>query len=95
VPALPTAQTPAPNSDRARLGLAHPGTEHGRRLERRVRVRRVAEVPQLALAVSDRRQERAALADPLHRRHPEIADERRCGLDPRHCLPSTAATTTP
>ena len=89
------AQAAPSDPNRSQLGLAHLRSERSHGRERRVRVRRMAEVPQFALAVRDRRQQRAALADALHCRYGDVADQGSCGLDPRHCSPSTGATTTP
>ena len=90
-----SAQPAASDPDRSRLWLAHLHSERTQGLESRVRVRSVTEASQLALAVCDRRQQRAALADALHGRDADVADQSRCGLDPRHCSPRTGATTTP
>ena len=50
------AQAAPPDPDGSLLRLAHFGAERAHRLERRVGVRGVAEVPKLALAVRDRRE---------------------------------------
>ena len=81
--------------NRPELRLVHLGAELAHGLERRVRIGGVAEVPELAFSVRDRRQQRAPLADSLHGRDGDVPDKGCRGLDPRHCSPSTGATTTP
>ena len=50
-------------------------------MDRRVRVGRVPEAPELALSVRDRAEEDAALADPLHAGNRDVAYQRGRRLD--------------
>ena len=89
------SESAAGDSHGGLVGLADLDPEGADGIERRIGICGVAEAAEIAHAVGDRRQQGSALADPLHRRHGDVADEGRSGLDTGHCSLRTGVTTTP